>query len=556
MRSENTSQDATELQARYRKRKKSLLQRLGWNAESPLLWGVSANTGVDCQNMRENHVMLSKKLNASNAQNFLTSSANLSGVLESGEILRLLQVAYSIDDLSRALSSEDFHKLIQQMLTAFEHFESMDFENVWQRQAARVELPFVLAVQAIRSLAEEPAELDAMIDDLVDGDGWIVSNHVRDFVPLLASWARCVRLLEEMGMSLDDHVSLKLEWMARQWLRAMRPDGTAMLGAREQEPVSKSMQSAVLNLSTDREDKKLARLRTGLEKKKDKDEASAKLHDGGGFSEWAGVGVFQCGWKADSPRVAIAIEDTGLRMEVANRTTLLSGLWDAQINVNGVPIQFDLEEYELNCYHSDEEVEFLELEYTSESGVTWQRQILLARDEQFLLLGDAVLLDKPARIDFRSTLPFEKGVESLLETDNREIYLVGSKILSLVLPLALGEWKSDRMPGNFGASDGRLVLEQSTEGSAIYCPLFFDLSPRRCTSPRTWRSLTVAEELKILDRDKAVAFRVQVGEQQWVIYRSLSGIANRTFLGENQICEFFVGRTDGDVAAEELIQIE
>jgi hypothetical protein len=242
-------------------------------------------------------------------------------------------------------------------------------------------------------------------------------------------------------------------------------------------------------------------------------------------------------------------------LELANQTSLLSGLWEVRIKVDGKVVTL-LPEHAVNVYHADEEVEFVEFEYESSDGSVLQRQILLARDEQFLILADAFIPASEGRIDYEATLPVCPSVETLLETDNREIYLKDKEIRSLVLPLALGEWKSDRSSGELSSGHGRLQLNQSTQGKALYAPLFFDLSPQRCLQPRTWRSLTVAEELKILGRDEAAAYRVQIGKQQWVIYRSLSGIASRTFLGENQMCEFFVGKTDGDTAAEELIQLE
>ncbi len=54
----------------------------------------------------------------------------------------------------------------------------------------------------------------------------------------------------------------------------------------------------------------------------------------------------------------------------------------------------------------------------------------------------------------------------------------------------------------------------------------------------------------------AVGYRVQVGKQQWLFYRSLAKAANRSLLGQNLSSEFFVARFDSQGDAQELIEIE
>ena len=121
-----------------------------------------------------------------------------------------------------------------------------------------------------------------------------------------------------------------------------------------------------------------------------------------------------------------------------------------------------------------------------------------------------------------------------------------------MMPLALNEWRQDRSHGEFGGSG----LRQRLVGTGLYAPLFIDLDPKRLRKPRTWRQLTVGEQLHLVRRDEAAGFRVQIGKQQWVIYRSLNGTANRTFLGQNVINEFLVARFLNDGEIETLIEIE
>ena len=53
----------------------------------------------------------------------------------------------------------------------------------------------------------------------------------------------------------------------------------------------------------------------------------------------------------------------------------------------------------------------------------------------------------------------------------------------------------------------------------------------------------------------AAAFRVQVGKQQWVIYRSLAKPMSRTFLGINLNSEFLVARFKPDGEIEPTIDV-
>ena len=71
----------------------------------------------------------------------------------------------------------------------------------------------------------------------------------------------------------------------------------------------------------------------------------------------------------------------------------------------------------------------------------------------------------------------------------------------------------------------------------------------------TWRQLTVAEDLEIIPRDQAVGYRVQVGIEQWLFYRSLVPTTCRSLLGQHLGCEFLCARFLHDGTAEPLVEI-
>jgi hypothetical protein len=102
------------------------------------------------------------------------------------------------------------------------------------------------------------------------------------------------------------------------------------------------------------------------------------------------------------------------------------------------------------------------------------------------------------------------------------------------------------------------MLHQHLRGSeALYQPLWIDLQRKRIRGQCTWRRLTVAEQRQLTPPHRAGAFRVHVGREQWVLYRSLTGAANRTFLGKNLISDFYCGRFDSDDGTiEELVSVD
>lgn len=548
-----------------RGRRKSLLKKMGWDRTSPVTWCLPDLTDIKSDELTRQtslrHDELTKKVKRVDASDKVDALRDIlpDGSSKVAGILAWLQIAYSLDELARRLDVCEFQNACQDLVESATQHRTYTPSEVWMQQWVGVELPLIIAVQMECDANHAIAQLESSIEELVDGDGWIEATHTAAFYPVLACWARSVKLIGLLGKSVGDSSRLKLEWMARQWVRMMGPHHTQMLGASDQEPCCEEMQDAVLNLSSDRLDRQLAKVRLGTGKSKSKTKSKStmdvRMHDKCSYSEWAGLGVFQCGWERKSPRIAIAATQTELRLELANHATLLRGCWDAQIQLDGRPVPVDPAKHEVNCYHSDEDVEFVEFEYDLGGGSLLQRQVLLARNDQFLLLADVIVPHQSCRIDYTGSLPLSEEIQPLCEEENREVYLRNSKFLSLVLPLGLGEWKSDRGAGELNVDNHRLTLRQAIDGQALYAPLFFDLSPRRCSEPRTWRHLTVAENLQILARDQAVGYRVHVGTQQWLIYRSLSGVASRTFMGENQICEFYVGRTNGDDAAEEILQI-
>ena len=74
-------------------------------------------------------------------------------------------------------------------------------------------------------------------------------------------------------------------------------------------------------------------------------------------------------------------------------------------------------------------------------------------------------------------------------------------------------------------------------------------------SQLTWRQLSVADSRMNLARHEAVGFRVQVGLEQWLLYRALDTVRNRTVLGCNLACHFLIGRIGRQGQISRLMEI-
>jgi len=299
------------------------------------------------------------------------------------------------------------------------------------------------------------------------------------------------------------------------------------------------------------------------------------------------------GWSAADPRLVAVYHDESVCVEIGCRKEVFwSGPWALEVLQDGQPLR-PTGPWEEVCWESADGVDYLELEIDLGSGVRVQRHLALAGKDNFVFLADAVLANRPARLEYRGWLPLAPGMSLLPAESSREVFVEGrgmkaqvagtlrvpsaqggggsgrhtecacystrperSRKMALVLPLALPEWRIDTRPGTLAAVDERMELSQSATGSALFAPLFVDMDRRRIARPCTWRQLTVGENLAIQPPDVAVGYRVMVGRQQWLIYRSLAPAANRSLLGHNLVSGMLLARFDRKGEVESLVEIE
>lgn len=274
-------------------------------------------------------------------------------------------------------------------------------------------------------------------------------------------------------------------------------------------------------------------------------------------SDWAKVACLRNDWSATADALVIAHDQQLPRLELtALGRPLLSGTWELDVQVAGEPIVLD-GEWDSVCWNSDEDADYLELQMTFGRRLRIERQILLSRKEHFLLLADTISGTAGGRIDYRSRVPMAEGVIPATDRGTRECRLSATKTAARVFPLALPDDRVQSTPGSFEPRSGGVELRQAAEGTGLYAPLFIDWHPKRRSALAEWRTLTVAEEARILPRDTAAGFRLRLGAWQWLIYRSLQkGRQARTVLGHHTPHETVVARFTRTGEVEPILLVE
>lgn len=266
------------------------------------------------------------------------------------------------------------------------------------------------------------------------------------------------------------------------------------------------------------------------------------------------------------PHDELLVDFQGPEVEIglkASGALLAEGTWRWQATAGGQSL-LPAGVWEESCWHRDAQCDYLELELKLSAGWRLERQMLLARKDRFLFLGDALIGPSASdpegdALELRcgSSLPIAENIEWSAAPETREgWFLKGRDRRATLIAPALPEWRSEFSHSQLAESDNCLTLEQAAVGRSLFLPLWIDLDPARARKPITWRKLTVAENLQIVPRDVAVAYRVHVGTQQWLFYRSLAPRGNRTFLGENFSSDFTCLRFLPKGEGEEILSIE
>jgi len=534
---------------------------------SPLLWALADELeDSPTRSLIERLAQRKKKHTAEVAQKLETWVAKVSEATASVALgLECLAVAHELPALASVLDAGLWWRLLEHLIgTAAEPAHIAIEADPLAAQLLDAELPFTLAYQfpeldACRHLAvPAKAYLTGSIVELTDGQGMLHNRHLHLTRPLLACWTRTLGLAKEKRVACFAAEGLQqYEWLVRNALLLSRRDGSQALSRGSSGAWHAELFDLALELGGDADDRRAAKLTLpGAKASETKNISPVQLPDPSVNSEWSGLAVLQPAWSLRGPKLTVSYggPQVELELEVA-RQPLFSGVWDLCVQTEGRTCRVT-EPWEEVCWESDDDVDYLELETELGQGLRLQRQILLAREDEFLYLADCVLSDGAGGIHYDGTLPLCEPVRFAPSVETREGTLGENKPLALVIPLGLPEWRIDPRFGSLFSGERGLELKQHGCGANLCAALFLDLSPRRFTKQVTWRNLTVAERLAILPPDAAVGYRVQSGKEQWLFYRSLGRCGNRSLLGQNFSSEFYAGQFDREGEVTDLIEVE
>ena len=398
---------------------------------------------------------------------------------------------------------------------------------------------------------------DAIIE-LTDGEGVIHATSFKSTRILFAAWLRSATIARraKLGKLTRDERD-QLVWGLRQMLRFSRADGSAIFDeVQGKDPGFSDVVATALQTWPDNENRLLADCILPTSKTRRAKALRSDVPEAGERSEWAEVALLQTNFEEITPSCGVIYANGRIDCELRNDGKLLwSGDMTPSLRIDGKEIK-PSGTWDEVCWLSDEDVDYLELEISFGSSWRLQRQLMLAHDDEFLYVADAILGDSESEIEHRIPIPLIDGITLHGNGETNEACLQkGNSKLGWILPLGLPEWTSATRNGQFDLTSH--TLTHHARGTALYAPWFVDLAPsRRRKKKLTFRRLTVGEELQIVKHDVAVGFRVQVGSDQWLFYRSLGEATSRTVLGQNLANEFLAARFDIDGELEELIEIE
>ena len=550
------------------------------SSSSPLCWGlgVSATSDVgsrlleslEVQPKGQNGKPRKSKEVALEAlelwsDNVSESNIGLSFALES------LTVSQLLPRISDQLDEQSWWRYLEELLGIVSQVADWPVDAEMQAQDAVTnvllagELPLALAnlfpeIKTCYKLRKAACEVvSESLLELTNGQGMVRGSYLSLFPLLFASWTRSLTYISKLSKSsVGSKAEEQYNWAVTQALRLSRDDGRWLLGEDDSAEWTPDFLAHVLELGGDRSDVAAALDIFGKKLTKHVTvRPSDRYPETSDNCEWACVANMRPDWERGEPTLVVDYSDPELRMEVASGAeSLFKGVWSWETSVDNQPLHAH-GTWEERCWFSDDDVDYLELSMELSNGSQLDRQILLARDENFLLLADYVMKTGGGETRHSFRLPLCEAVSFVPEQETCEGLLRTDRPLGRVLPLALPEWRLDSRCGELSATDDGLQLIQQRVGHNLACPLLIDLDRSRASKQCTWRQLTVAESLEIQPHDVAAGYRAQCGKQQWLFYRSLAAPANRSLLGQNISCECVVARflaPAGEI--EELLEIE
>jgi len=384
------------------------------------------------------------------------------------------------------------------------------------------------------------AALSLQLLHSTDGDGVPAGELLLNLPTAVCQWVDALLVAELFDRPLwKGSAETRCGRLLARVAVTLRPDG-ASAGAMEPDSVMTQLCLTLARLSGVDFRKRWARLIDELSgESAGPVERQGKSTSRNGIPSWqsddAETACLRTSWSADASLVTLAHHDESVSIElVVDGTSILRGPWGIELAENGDPLEFEAL-WECVCFHSDQDVDYCELQMEFEGGPTIGRYVALSRKRQFAVLAD-VLVGSPAkRLDLVSLFPLADGVILDSCDGSREQRLKSGRQAVRVLPLALPCDAGIGTAGRIGLddSDGQrsLALGQVSETGGLFSPVIFDWSKSRRNADVEWRPLTVTHAGEV-DGTGAFAYRCLTGRQHLVLFRALESTDQyRTVLG-------------------------
>jgi hypothetical protein len=274
-------------------------------------------------------------------------------------------------------------------------------------------------------------------------------------------------------------------------------------------------------------------------------------------SDWARLAVLRSDWSHQADSVAITHHGPLPAIDVTFAgQPLLHGTWDLQLEVGGATVEL-AEEWACVCWESDPDSDYVELQMCGPGKLRVERLLLLSRRDRCLLVADCISGAPQGGIRYRAGLPLVDGVQVVPDTSTRELRLQTPKLKARLFPLGLPMERVQSTAASCRVDAGQVVFTQDTAARGLVMPVFFDWHPQRRTRPAVWRTLTISENMQRAAADAAAGYRMQLGADQWLFYRSLRRSEHaRAVLGHHTFHETVIGRFDADGTVDPLLMIE
>lgn len=397
------------------------------------------------------------------------------------------------------------------------------------------------------------AALEEEIGRLVSSEGAVGLTGSVHTIERICRWAHC----RSLGETQED-----IPWneATEESFDAALGFGLRLLGKRGQLLLSHGQQTAapLLKAARNCSRRKVRRTAKAMASNKRKHLIGRGILPRDCEDASAAVAVMRSNWTSDSVRVLIDYRDVMPRIEiVAENQLLLDGLWEWNVTCDGESLSAE-GPWELNCLESETVATYFEIRAPLAGGFQIERSITLSCVDHVLVFADTITKrdrkNSEELLGYSSSIPVVQHINVEPALESREIFLSDTSVRGVAMPLALPEWRAGGGKGDFVSKDGTLSLSQQGMGR-LFAPLWLDVESRRLGEQLTWRQITVADARINVPPSMASGHRVQVGLDQWLLYRALDASRNRTLLGFNTSGEYVLGRITPDGTVQRTIEI-